>query len=227
MQYVASVDLHLNRRPWAVFLGAVWLALGAASDPARAGEQPTRAEASAFVQSLADRALGVLGNNALRTGGRNVAFESLLQEGFELNTIGRFVIGRYWNMATDDQRLSYQALFQAFVLKKYSTLLGTYSGQRFAVTRAVEVGDRDVVVSTEISQAGQPALRADWRVRRYDDALKIIDIKVEGISMLASQREEFTSVIQRDGIDGLLDLLRRHSEISAEGDLPSAWARAF
>jgi phospholipid transport system substrate-binding protein len=88
------------------------------------------------------------------------------------------------------------------------------------------VGDRDVVVSTEISQASQQPVRADWRVRRYGNALKIIDIKVEGISMLTSQREEFTAVIQRNGFDGLLNLLRQQTEASASPGLSSSVASA-
>lgn len=217
--------LHLTRRTsLAAALGA--LALSTMSIGAVADERPTPAEASAFVQTLADRAIGVLNDPGTTPSVRVTAFDALLSEGFEFDVISRFVVGRYWNTASEPQKADYKTLFRTFVLKKYSTLLGAYSDQRFAVTRAVEVGDRDVVVSTEISQASQQPVRADWRVRRYGNALKIIDIKVEGISMLTSQREEFTAVIQRNGFDGLLNLLRQQTEASASPGLPSSLASA-
>jgi len=57
---------------------------------------------------------------------------------------------------------------------------------------------------------GRPPIRVDWRVRNGEDQLKIIDVVVEGVSMLLTQRDEFASVIQRSGgnVEGLLARLR-------------------
>jgi phospholipid transport system substrate-binding protein len=66
------------------------------------------------------------------------------------------------------------------------------------------------VVQSRVTGAGQPALKVDWRVReRGDGNLVAIDVIVEGISMIVTQRSEFSAVIERRGMDGLLAELRQ------------------
>ena len=48
----------------------------------------------------------------------------------------------------------------------------------------------------------------DWRVRRIDQRFKIIDVVVEGVSMLVTQKAEFSAVLRQRGIDGLITILR-------------------
>ena len=69
-------------------------------------------------------------------------------------------------------------------------------------------GERDVVVSSEIVKDGATGLRTDWRVRTYEGVLKIIDVNIQGVSMLTSQREEFRAVIRQKGFDGLIEMLK-------------------
>ena len=177
--------------------------------------RPTVPQATAFIQALADDAITVLNDTGGSDERRQREFGRLLDSSFEMQTIGRFAMGRHWNTCTASQQDEYQDLFRAFVIHKYATLLGGYSGQKFVVLRAIEAGDKDVMVSTEMSASGQDPMRADWRVRNYNGRPKVIDIKVEGISMLTSQRDEFGAVIQKSGIEGLLELLRQQSTTDA------------
>jgi phospholipid transport system substrate-binding protein len=52
-----------------------------------------------------------------------------------------------------------------------------------------------------------PEFKAGWRVRLIDGKHKIIDVMVEGISMAVSQRQEFASVLKRNGVERLLQIL--------------------
>jgi phospholipid transport system substrate-binding protein len=77
---------------------------------------------------------------------------------------------------------------------------------------------KDVFVRTRIVQAESPEIRCDWRVRKLGDTLKVIDIVVEGVSMLSTQRSEFTAVINKHGPDGLIEALNtRLSKFPAAG----------
>jgi len=77
------------------------------------------------------------------------------------------------------------------------------------------VGRQDALVSTRILSEGPP-LAVDWRVRELDDrSLVAIDVIVEGVSLIVTQRSEFGAVIERQGLDGLLAELRRRAEIRA------------
>ena len=58
---------------------------------------------------------------------------------------------------------------------------------------------------------GAENIRVDWRLRKAG-SFKIIDIMVEGVSMVITQRADFASVIQsRGGIPGLIEMLRQRT----------------
>ena len=44
-------------------------------------------------------------------------------------------------------------------------------------------------------------------MRESDGNYRIIDVAAEGVSMMTTKRSEFSSVIARDGIDGLIEQL--------------------
>jgi len=65
-------------------------------------------------------------------------------------------------------------------------------------------------VKSLVDRGAQQPIRVDWRITFPDGRYKIIDIVVEGVSMVQTQRSEFSSVIRRSGgkVEGLLTALR-------------------
>ncbi len=65
-------------------------------------------------------------------------------------------------------------------------------------------------MTTEVRGPGTPSVRVDWRVRGDAGTYKVVDIIIEGASMVITQRDEFASVIRRSGgnLQGLLARLR-------------------
>lgn len=173
-------------------------------------------DAALFINQLGNQAIDTLRATNLTLDQREARFRSLLSQGFDLRFIGRFVLGRYWRGATPDQQNDYIDLYGEYLLQIYSARLGGYSGETLTVIGARMVNDKDFVVSTNLTRPSGPAIAADWRVRVIDGQYRIIDIMIEGISMAVTQRSEFASVVQRDGIDGLLTILRaRTTKITA------------
>lgn len=170
--------------------------------------RPAAADEARFIQSLADQALDVLQDDKVSLEEREKRFQKLLQDGFAMALIGRFVVGRYWNSMSPDQQSEYQSLFATWVLKSYSARLGGYTGQEFKIDRKVKAGQKDVFVRTRIQQANSAPLRADWRVRNFKGKYKVIDVVVEGVSMLSTQRAEYTAVLRQHGPEGLIEALQ-------------------
>lgn len=165
-------------------------------------------EAEDFVQDLADRAIASLGDSSVPLSKRRALFAELANESFELNYIARFVLGRHWRSATPEQRTSYVDLFKDFLVETYTRRLTEYADEVFTVAGTKPGGRNDLIVSSKIIRNHGPDLPVDWRVRRFDGAFKIIDVKIEGVSMAITQRQEFSSVVHRDGLDGLIANLR-------------------
>jgi phospholipid transport system substrate-binding protein len=166
-------------------------------------------QAAAFIQDLSSKALSVLRDQSKTEADREAIFRGMLKDGFDMDFIGRFVLGINWRKATPQQRDEYQELFNEYVLKTYSARLGGFTNEEFKVSGTQPAGKRDIMVHSEIARKGQAQpITADWRVRLIDGQPKVIDVVVEGVSMSISQRQEFASVVQSKGIDGLLETLK-------------------
>ncbi len=165
--------------------------------------------AKTFVSNLAEQGIGFLENQDLSKEKREKEFRKLLKNNFDMKTIARFALGRYWKVSTKEERKEYLALFENMIVEVYSRRFSEYNGQKLDITSARPEGKRDALVSSKIVPQQGPEIDVDWRVRKKKDgSLKIIDIMVEGVSMSLTQRSDFASVIQRGG--GKVDVLLAH-----------------
>lgn len=171
--------------------------------------QPTTEEARDLVQDVGDQVLGILRDDGLDSQQKVTRLASLLEGPIDLELVARLILGRHWRTASPQQRGEYLELFQAFALDSLASQLHVYEGQEFEVTGARVVSDRDAVVSTRIVSPERPPLDVDWRLRQVDDHLVAIDVIVEGVSLIVTQRSEFGSVVERRGLEGLLSELRQ------------------
>ena len=176
--------------------------------PAPAAAAPTAEAAQEFVRTLGDEVIELL-RGEFGDEERRARLIEILNEGTNPDLVGRLVLGQHWRTAEPAQREEYTELFRRFVMQNLASRLDSYQGQSYTITGAQVVDDRDAVVATRITRPGSPPLRVDWRLRETDGRLAIIDVIVEGVSMVVSQRAEFASVIGNGGMEGLLARLRQ------------------
>ena len=199
----------LSRRAGAFLaLSAVF---AAALPPGAVASARNAGDPGSFVSSLAQDAIDQLAAPNLSEGERNTRFRKLFSDGFDVPLIARFVLGRYWRQATEAERAEYLRLFDELVVQTYARRFNEFNTARLrvlSVSRPNE--DNDVIVAVEGTVAGKPPVRLDVRVRQGSSAYKVIDVSIEGVSMAVTQRDEFSSVIQRGGgkVEALLASLR-------------------
>ena len=176
----------------------------AAHPPAAAAADPT-----ALISNLGSQALAVLGKGTNESQ-RVARFRELLRQDFDVPGIARFVLGRYWNTATEEQRAEFVKLFENYIALAYATRLAEYAGEQFKVTGSRPDGDGAIVSSHILRPAGSAPIKVDWRLTGRNGIYKISDVSVDGISMAVTQRSEFASVIQHSGgqLQGLISMLR-------------------
>ncbi len=164
--------------------------------------------ARSFINNMAQKAIGFLGDETQPMDQKVKEFRRLLKSSYDMPTIGRFALGRYWKVATPAQQQEYQKLFEAMVVEVYSRRFSDYKGQAFEVPSAKSEGNNDVIVTSFIVPENGEKIQVDWRVRFKNGQHKIVDVIVEGVSMALTQRSDFASVIQRGG--GKVDVLLAH-----------------
>ncbi len=181
----------------------VWVGVG---DVAMAATQP--GSASELVRELGAQAVATPRASTTGLVPRSLRLRILLSETFDLPFMSRFVIGQHWEQATPEQRTVYLALFSAYVFKKYSARIGSYTGKTMKILSERSVGPHDVLVRTRVQRRNRRPVVAGWLVRTTGERDRIIDVSVDGTSMLFSERSEFASVLERQGLDGLIAVMR-------------------
>ena len=197
-----------------IFLSIVWLLIASAS--ATAATNAIAADPNVFMNELWGQTVEVLSKKVPRAE-RLMRFSQLFQADFDGPGIARFVLGRYWRSASEQEQQEYLKLFEDYVVFVYGTRLSNFNGETFKMlgSRTDESG---TIVSTDIiSPSGEAPIKVDWRLIADHGSFKINDVIIEGISMLATQRSEFASVIQRHGgqVGGLLELMRERTRMAS------------
>lgn len=157
--------------------------------------------AEAFVGDLTSEALGFLSEDEFSAAQKKAKFKKLLDRKFDLESIGRFAMGRNWRTISDAQKKEYLNLFESMVIDVYSQRFSEYGGQDINVLSSRAEGKSDVIVQSLIVDPSGPNVKLDWRLRYKDGRFRVIDVIVAGVSMALTQRSDFSSVIQRGGGD--------------------------
>ena len=195
--------------------GGLGLALLALASWQGVRAEPSADAARTLIETVGQDVLDILRDASLSDRQKFDQLVTLLSGPIDLDLVARLILGRHWRTANEAQRAEYLELFRAFALHTLASRLDVYGGQDFEITGAKVVGRQDALVSTRILSDGPP-LAVDWRVRELDDnSLVAIDVIVEGVSLIVTQRSEFGAVVERQGMDGLLTELRRRAESRA------------
>ena len=121
-----------------------------------------------FVQGLADRAIATamadLPDHQVRD-----EIRDLLNEGLAVKGIARYVLGRYWRHASDEEQAEYIQLFEEVAINASANRLADYSGQSFEITLAIAVAsantsEQAAIVRSRFHLSEDSVVRVDWRV---------------------------------------------------------------
>lgn len=174
-----------------------------------AGNSEFAHPAAQIIQSLGREVVTVLADDSLQKEQRIEVFEQVISRNLDTTLIGRFVIGRHWRSLSDDQKSAYLDVFSKYIVQNYASLLGgatEVSG--FKIIKTQPVGTNDLLVLSEIMRDGKKVITAGWRMHERDGTYRIVDLKVEGLSMLRTQKQEFSSFLRGKDVDNLISLLR-------------------
>ncbi len=182
---------------------------------ARAVPDDRTGQAAAFIQSLGADLLAIKAEAEAEAGGgaaavRSAGLDGLIRRGFDLDLTSQLVLGKYWNRASQAHRQAFNELFAQYLVHSYARHLKAYRIETLEIVSSNPVAKSDFLVETRVEGAqGNDSANPVWRLRLQDGGFKIIDVRVDGISLALTERSQFGSVIRQNGLDGMLLALRK------------------
>lgn len=170
-------------------------------------------DAISYVTEIGFQAINILKTPIEDMVTREKLFREMFNSKFDKKLIHRAVLGKAAKGVTKEELSRFGKAFDEHIIKIYASQLGVYSDQLFVVDKTIKRDRKDTVVLTHIEHATAPPLRIDWRLRDRGKGPKIIDIAIEGVSLLATKRADFSSTIKKGGIHLLInDLEEKNSQ---------------
>ena len=189
----------------------------------RAAQTP---DAGAFLTSLNQRVIEQVMEAGITREEQRHRFRALLKESFDVPTISRFVLGRYWRVASEHDQQAFVEVFEEVIVRSFLPLFIEYVGARLDVGRMRwnANGPHYVIVSSRVWRTPGDVLKVDWRIRVDGNQYKIVDVVVEGVSIASTLRSEYSLLIRRQGGDVGVFVDRLREEPAGDEDLASSIA---
>ena len=161
---------------------------------------------SALIIEIVDEAATVLSSSK----SVNVKIETLndiAERSVDIDGIGMYTLGKYRKSLSENQIKEYKTLFRKYFLKSFSSRLSEYTDPKINVLSEEIINKKYTIVSSVLeANEKRPKIKIDWRVYTINPEKPLVrDLIIEGLSLVRTQREEFSSVIQNG--DGNIEVL--------------------
>jgi len=166
-------------------------------------------DAKQVVSETLDQVLVVLRDKAMPAPERRSRVEKIAYAHFDFDTISRLVLARNWPKLSAKQKADFVVEFKRHLSGTYWKTLEDYRDQEVAVDGTRQEKSGDVTVRSTIEGERSEPIRLDYRMRPKAGDWVVIDVVIEGVSLVQNFRNQTQEIIGEVGIDGLIDRLRQ------------------
>jgi phospholipid transport system substrate-binding protein len=152
---------------------------------------------------------------------RSYAEEWILPN-IDFRAAAQWVLGKHWRKASRAQREAFVAEFRELLVGTYLRSLEQYKDNSIRILEARPgQPERRAVVDAEVLQPGGPPIKVLFRLHQSKSGWLVYDIVIEGVSLVATRRSEFSTYIRNEGLDGLItNLAARNAGLKAAAETP-------
>ena len=156
-----------------------------------------------FIAELVNDATKTLSDKSISKADKAKKIETIALENVDIDAIAMYTLGSVRKSLDQDTLKRYKELFQKYFLKSLTSRLTDYSDKKFEVVSAEQKSETTtIVISKIIGSSSQPELKIEWRIYTKDPAKPLIrDLRVEGLSIARTQKEEFSSILNSNNND--------------------------
>ena len=173
--------------------------------PARAAQSP-----SEVVTGTSEAVIAVLKQQGLSKAEKRTRIEDIVLKSVDFDTLSKLTMARNWTKLSTAQQEEFRQEFRRHLSATYGRRIDDYRNEMVTVLSTREESRGDQTVKTRINRGGGAAdVLVDYRLRKTDGEWKIIDVVIEGVSLVANFRSQFQDLMAHGGAEHLLAALRQ------------------
>lgn len=166
-------------------------------------------EAEELIKNMTQNAKKIISDKNLSLEVKKKEVEQIALGNVDVDGLGRYTLGNNLNKLSKEQLEQYKKTFRVFFSKNISSRLQNYNDKKIYVTGSKKISDNYVLVNSKmVSDKDNQEIKVEWRVFSVNNKLIVRDLVVEDISLAKTQREEFASIFESKGFDGLILTLK-------------------
>src|ERR1700722_20109637 len=195
----------------------VFAAAPAAQAPVNASYGPN--DAAASVKSIIDQSIAVFKDQQLSAADREQKLRGIAESHFDFQEMAKSTIGYHWKTLTPAQQSEFVPLFTTFIEDAYLSRIESYSVEKVNqqiqssmiqfVKETSNGPDYAEVYSTVVLKDRKDPIAVNYLMRSNAGEWKIYDITIDAISVIANYRNQFNRVLNNDGYDKLVSIIRQ------------------
>lgn len=178
--------------------------------PARATDTPV-----SVVEQTTSRVIAILADKSTSVDEKRHRVQDVVYACVDFETLSRLVLARNWSRFSTPQQAEFMTAFKEHLSMTYGRNVENYKNEKVTIVGSREETQGDWTVKTKILRGGPGDIQVDYRLRQRDGSWRIIDVIIEGVSLVSNFRSQFQDVVASSGPDHLIALLR---EKTAEGE---------
>jgi len=156
-----------------------------------------------FIAELVEDATKTLSDKSISKADKAKKIKAIALEYVDIDAIGKYTLGNVRKTLDKDTLKKYQEVFKKYLIKSLTSRLTDYSNNIFEVVSADQKTETTTIVNSRIIESSsQPEIKIEWRIYTKDPSKPLIrDLRVEGLSVARTQKEEFASILNSNNDD--------------------------
>jgi phospholipid transport system substrate-binding protein len=163
------------------------------------------------VARTVDDVLAILKDASLTPEARRDRIVEIAYERFDFPTMSKLVLAKYWKRFDAAQREEFMKEFKDFLAHRYGDRIDRYEQDKVEIVGERSAAGGDAVITTKIHRPKAESVAVEYRLRSREGTWRVIDVKIEGISLVSNYRDQFHEVLSHGGPEKLLAQLRERN----------------
>ena len=147
------------------------------------------------------------GGQKLGYTGRYKKLDPVVKDTFEFEAVSLIALGMHWKKLEQPQKLAFMDKLTDLSVATYAAQFKEYGGESFQFDSSQDVKNGKLLLRYNLVAPNEKPIKFEYFVGQFNGQWHIINIVVDGISDLALKKAQYTSVIDREGFEALLNKL--------------------